>query len=167
MRGVSLNESFKAFDSRGTFLKILKYEDLSGIQDFELQEVFFTSSPKGTVRGMHLQIGPAANWRLVQVLHGTVFDVLLDLRAGEETYSRTQINLLSEENPQTLVIPPGVAHGFQAVTDSEILYLTSHRHNASLDTGVNPFSIGISWPLEVSAVSLRDQELPDLVDYST
>jgi dTDP-4-dehydrorhamnose 3,5-epimerase len=167
MRGVSLIESFKASDSRGTFLKILKYEDLNDVQDFELQEVFFTASLKGTVRGMHLQVGPAANWRFVQVLHGTVFDVLLDLRRGEETYSQTQINLLSEENPQTLVIPPGVAHGFQAVTDTEILYLTSHRHNAALDTGVNPFSIGISWPLEVSTISLKDQELPDLVDYLT
>ena len=167
MRGVSLIDSFKAPDSRGTFLKILKYEDLSSVQDFELQEVFFTSSLKGTVRGMHLQIGPAANWRFVQVLHGTVFDVLLDLRPGEDTYSQTQINLLIEDNPQTLVIPPGVAHGFQAVTDTEILYLTSHRHNAALDTGVNPFSIGISWPLDVTAISLKDQELPDLVDYST
>jgi len=167
MRGVSLIESFKVSDSRGTFLKILKYEDLSGVQDFELQEVFFTSSLKGTIRGMHLQIGPAANWRFVQVLHGTVFDVLLDLRPREETYSQTQINLLSEEKSQTLVIPPGVAHGFQAVTDVEILYLTSHRHNPALDTGVNPFSIGISWPLDVSAMSLKDQELPNLEDYST
>ena len=167
MRGVSLSESLKVSDSRGAFLKILNYQEISSVQDFELQEVFFTASLKGTVRGMHLQIGPAANWRFVQVLHGTVFDVLLDLRKGEATYSQTQINLLSEENPQTLVIPPGVAHGFQAVTDVEILYLTSSRHNAALDTGVNPFSIGVSWPLEVSAVSLRDQELPDLVDYST
>ena len=167
MKGVSLTESFKASDSRGAFLKILNYEEISSVQDFELQEVFFSSSLKGTVRGMHLQIGPAANWRFVQVLHGTVFDVLLDLRKEEATYSHTQINLLSEENPQTLIIPPGVAHGFQAITDVEILYLTSSRHNAALDTGVNPFSIGISWPLEVSAISSRDQELPNLADYST
>jgi dTDP-4-dehydrorhamnose 3,5-epimerase len=166
MKGVSLTESFKASDSRGAFLKILNYDDLSTVQDFELQEVFLTSSLKGTVRGMHLQIGSAANWRFIQVLRGKVFDVLLDLRDGEETYSQTQINVLSEEKPQTLVIPPGVAHGFQAVTDAEILYLSSHKHNAELDTGVNPFSIGVSWPLEVSALSLRDQELPDLVDYS-
>ena len=166
MRGVSLTESFKASDSRGAFLKVLSFEEISKIEGFELQEAFLTSSLKGTVRGMHLQIGLAANWRFVQVLHGTVFDVLLDLRKGEKTYSQTQINLLSEKSPQTLVIPPGVAHGFQAVTDAEILYLTSSRHNPALDKGVNPFSIGISWPLEVSAISSRDQELPDLAGYS-
>lgn len=165
MRGVSLIDSFQSSDSRGSFVKILKHEEISSVREFDLEEVFFTSSLKGTIRGMHLQIDRAANWRFIQVIRGTAFDVLLDLRRSEDTFTKTQINSLSSEMPQTLVVPPGVAHGFQAVTDVEMLYITSRKYDESLDKGVNPFSIGISWPLEVSLISARDQELPNLEDF--
>jgi dTDP-4-dehydrorhamnose 3,5-epimerase len=167
MRGVSLINSLQTSDSRGSFLKILKHEEILSVPDFALEEVFITSSLKGTIRGMHLQIDEAANWRFIQVLSGAAFDVLLDLRSSEQTFSQTQTNLLSAGTPQTLIVPPGVAHGFQAVTDVEILYMTSHKYNASLDKGVNPFSIGIDWPLEVTAISARDLEMPSLQDYKT
>ena len=166
MRGVFLINSLQTSDSRGSFLKILKHEEISSVPDFKLEEVFITSSLKGTIRGMHLQVDQAANWRFIQVLRGTAFDVLLDLRVSERTFSQTQINHLSAETPQTLAVPPGVAHGFQAETDVEILYMTSHKYNASLDKGVNPFSIGINWPLEVTSISSRDLELPNLEDYT-
>ena len=165
MRGVSLIDSFQSSDSRGSFLKILKHEEILEISDFKLEEVFLTASVKGTIRGMHLQIGQASNWRFIQVLRGEAFDVLLDLRKEEQTFSQTQENLLSGDSPQTLVVPPGVAHGFQALTDVEILYLTSHRHDVALDKGVNPFSIGINWPLEVTSISARDLSLPSLKDF--
>lgn len=165
MRGVSLIDSFQSSDSRGSFLKILNHEQIFGISGFNLDEVFFTSSLKGTIRGMHLQIEKASNWRFITVLHGKAFDVLLDLRSDEETFSQTQINLLSADSLQTLVVPPGVAHGFQAMSDVEILYLTSHRHDVELDKGVNPFSIGINWPLEVTSISNRDTNLPSLDEY--
>jgi dTDP-4-dehydrorhamnose 3,5-epimerase-like enzyme len=124
-----------------------------------------TKKSSRPIRGMHLQVDQASNWRFIQVLHGQAFDVLLDLRRGEETFLQTRINSMSAESPQTLVVPPGVAHGFQAVTDVEILYLTSHRYDAGLDKGVNPFSIGIQWPVEVTSVSHRDMELPTLEEY--
>ena len=165
MRGVSLIDSFESSDSRGSFRKILKHEEILKISDFKLEEVFFTVSVKGAIRGMHLQIDQASNWRFIQVLHGQAFDVLLDLRREEETFTQTQINSLVAESPQTLVVPPGVAHGFQAVTDVEILYLTSHKHDVGLDKGVNPFSFGIQWPIEVTSISDRDMGLPTLQEY--
>jgi dTDP-4-dehydrorhamnose 3,5-epimerase len=165
MRGVSLIESFQSSDSRGSFLKILKYEELLTIPEFELEEVFFSTSLQGAIRGMHLQVNEASNWRFIQVLHGKAFDVLLDLRRSETTFLDTQINLLSEESHQTLIVPPGVAHGFQALTDIEMIYLTSHRYEPDLDKGVSPFSIGIEWPLEVTSISERDSQLPTLQDY--
>ena len=166
MRGVSLRDSFRLLDSRGSFTKILKYDDISSVPNFELREVFSTSSHKGALRGMHVQVQEAANWRLIQVLRGVAFDVLLDLRLKESTYGQVQINLMSEENPQTILVPPGVAHGFQAMTDVEILYLTSHQYEPSLDIGVNPFSIGVDWPLEVTSISVRDLNLPQLSEFS-
>ena len=91
--------------------------------------------------------------------------MLLDLRRDEPTFSQTQINHLSDEKPQTLIVPPGVAHGFQALTDVEMLYITSHKYEAALDKGVNPFSIGIDWPLEVTSMSERDRKSPKLEDF--
>jgi dTDP-4-dehydrorhamnose 3,5-epimerase len=167
MRGVSLIDSFQATDSRGSFVKILNHEGIARVRDFELEEVFLTSSLRGTIRGMHLQTGRAANWRFIHVVRGIAFDVVLDMRKGEQTFSQTQVNHLCGEVPQTLVVPPGVAHGFQALTDVDMLYLTSHRYNKTLDQGVNPFSIGISWPLEVTSISVRDQHLPKLEEFLT
>lgn len=165
MRGVSLVAASRSSDSRGSFTKILKFDDVASIQGFKLEEAFLSKSVTGALRGMHLQIEEASNWRLIQVLTGTVFDVLLDLRRDLPTYQTTQINILSADNPQLLIVPPGVAHGFQAIKDSEMLYFTSHRYVSELDAGVNPLSIGINWPLEISAMSDRDKELPDLKDF--
>jgi dTDP-4-dehydrorhamnose 3,5-epimerase len=165
MRGVSLIDSFQSSDSRGSFVKILKHEVVQTIPEFKLEEAFFTASLKGTLRGMHLQVEQASNWRFIQVLRGAAFDVLLDLRAGEETFLQNQISYLSADLPQTLIVPPGIAHGFQALTDVDIIYLTSHRHEPGLDKGINPFSIGVDWPLEVTSISERDSNLPNLQEY--
>jgi dTDP-4-dehydrorhamnose 3,5-epimerase len=132
---------------------------------FTLEEAFISRSIKGAIRGMHIQIEEASNWRVIQVLSGEAFDVLLDLRKSEPTYQMTQINILSGINPQILIVPPGVAHGFQAIEDTEMLYLTSHRYVPELDTGVNPLSIEVKWPLEITAISDRDKALPDLKDF--
>ena len=165
MRGVSLIAANRIADSRGSFTKILKYSDLQNTPEFELEEVFSSYSVQGTIRGMHLQLGDASNWRIIQVLKGSAFDVLLDLRPHEPTFMQTQVNMLEGKIPQTLIVPPGVAHGFQALTDTEMLYLSSHRYIANLDTGVNPFSIGIDWPIEVTNVSERDLSLPRIEDF--
>ena len=114
---------------------------------------------------MHIQVEQASNWRIIQVLSGVAFDVLLDLRTDQPSYLTTQTNILSGSKPQTLVIPPGVAHGFQAIEETEILYLTSYRYVSELDKGVNPLSIGIAWPLEITAISDRDKNLPSLGDF--
>jgi dTDP-4-dehydrorhamnose 3,5-epimerase len=167
MRDVSLFETFRSVDSRGNFTKIIKFEELAAIKEFQLEEAFITSSNIGVIRGMHVQVGSAANWRLIQVLRGEAFDVLLDLRKNESTFGKIITNILSSENPQTLLVPPGVAHGFQALSPTDILYLTSHRYEQHLDTGVNPLSLEITWPLEVSSISDRDLALPSLLEYQS
>jgi dTDP-4-dehydrorhamnose 3,5-epimerase len=135
------------------------------VPNFRLEEVFISNTVKGAVRGMHLQTEEASNWRIIQVVSGAAFDVLLDLRISQPTYLKTQINILNGNSPQALLVPPGVAHGFQAIENTEMLYLTSHRYVSELDKGVNPLSIGINWPLEITAMSDRDKALPNLEDY--
>lgn len=166
MRGVSLIAVNRQTDSRGSFTKILKYSDLGSVPEFKLEEVFSSYSERGTIRGMHLQVGDASNWRIIQVLNGSAFDVLLDLRPSEPTYLATQINLLDDKSPQTLVVPPGVAHGFQALANTEMLYLSSHHYVRALDTGVNPLSIGIEWPQKVTNISERDLSLPGIENFA-
>ena len=165
MNGVSLFEAQQSIDHRGSFTKIMSFDQIRSIPHFELREVFRTFSKLGTVRGMHVQLGKAENWRFIQVVSGSVFDVLVDLRRDQPTYGNIQTYSLTAVKPHTLVVPPGVAHGFQALTDAEILYLTSYQYEASLDTGVNPFSIGVNWPIQVTQISDRDLALASFSEF--
>lgn len=165
MRGVSLKAASRLSDSRGSFTKILKFDDVASIPGFKLEEVFISKTLKGSIRGMHLQVEEASNWRIIQVLSGQAFDVLLDLREDEPTYRTTKINILNGENSEILIVPPGVAHGFQAIEDTEMLYLSSFRYVSDLDKGVNPLSFDIDWPLEITTMSDRDKALPKLEDF--
>ncbi|CAN2170227.1 RfbC dTDP-4-dehydrorhamnose 3,5-epimerase and related enzymes [Candidatus Nanopelagicaceae bacterium] len=166
LKGIQVFEGKESVDNRGKFRKSFTSADFSSNQPpIELAECFISTSHKGVIRGMHLQIGSAANYRLVQVLDGAVEDVVLDLRAGSSTYGEMIVTELSESNARTILIPPGVAHGFQALEPSRMLYLTSSTWEPKFDTGVNPFSINHNWPLPVSHCSDRDQQLIPLSDW--
>jgi dTDP-4-dehydrorhamnose 3,5-epimerase len=117
----------------------------------------------GTVRGMHLQRAPAQEYKLVRCLRGQVFDVAVDLRRGSPTFGRHFALELSEHNHCALLIPPGVAHGFQALCDdTQMLYQHSAAHAPALEHGVrhDDPQLAIAWPLPVSLVSPRDAALP-------
>ncbi len=131
----------------------------------ELHEVFVSISSPGVVRGLHLQVKESENYRVIQLLQGRVFDVLLDLRPDSETFCTYQTRELVFGLNETLLIPPGVAHGFQAIEESTMLYLTSSSWDPLMDKGVNPINTEIEWPLPVSSMSERDRQLPSLDDF--
>ncbi len=114
---------------------------------------------KGAVRGLHYQIAPFMETKVVTCVRGSVLDVAVDLRAGSSTF--LQYFAVELSNSQTsLVIPEGFAHGFQALEDdSEILYLTTAKYSPEHERGLNPFDemIGIKWPLPVSHISDKDR----------
>lgn len=119
----------------------------------------------GTIRGMHLQRPPHAEWKLVSCVRGAVFDVAVDLRPGSASCGAWFGLELSAENGFGLLIPEGFAHGFQTlVGDCELLYLHSTAYAPTAEGGVNALdpAIGIEWPLPVSARSDRDIALPGL-----
>lgn len=162
--GVCFWSSKNLGDSRGTFDKFFSVEDFPPTFNFQLAESFITISNPGVVRGMHLQIGKSASARIIRVLSGEIYDVLIDLR--QDNPSRTiQTRKLSSSQGDTLFVPPGVAHGFQAFSQAKILYMSDNRHVPHLDSGVNPLSIGINWPLEISEISSRDMQLPHLDEF--
>ncbi len=109
---------------------------------------------------MHLQRAPAQEYKLVRCLRGRVFDVAVDLRPGSASFGRWFALELSEDQPRALLIPPGVAHGFQALSDDvQLLYQHSAAHvDAQLDDGVHHADplLGIRWPLPVRLLSPRD-----------
>lgn len=115
---------------------------------------------KGAVRGLHFQYPPFAESKLVSCLHGEIFDVAVDLRRGSPTFLHWHGALLSARNRQSLLIPEGFAHGFQAMTgDCELIYLhtASYRPEAEGALNVADPRLGIAWPLAITEISERDR----------
>lgn len=115
---------------------------------------------KGAVRGLHFQHPPYAETKLVSCLHGEIFDVAVDLRQGSPTFLHWHGALLSAENRQSLLIPEGFAHGFQALSDDcELLYLHTAAYCPEAEGALNIADpkLGIVWPLAMTEISERDR----------
>lgn len=159
--GVLILPCFSMKDTRGGFLK--PYSAPTFPQDFVVKEMFLNVSDKGVVRGMHFQKPPAAHDKAVFCVSGQVLDVLLDIRIGSPTYGKCFAFHLDAQNPKTLFIPKGVAHGFQSLENSSsLLYLTSTPYHSECDQAINPLSMGFTWPIESPHLSERDSEAPPL-----
>lgn len=114
----------------------------------------------GAVRGMHFQHPPNAEMKIVRCIHGRVWDVLVDLRAGSPTFMRWHAEELSSETSRMLVIPEGCAHGFQVLeADSELLYLHTAFYNPASEGALryDDPRLAIRWPLPVTDLSERDK----------
>jgi dTDP-4-dehydrorhamnose 3,5-epimerase len=121
--------------------------------------------PKATVRGLHYQVPPSAELKIVSCLRGEVFDVAVDLRRGSPTFLRWHAELVSEDNHRSLVVPEGFAHGFQTmVDDCELLYLHTAPYDPASERRVHPLDplVAIDWPLAVANLWERDSGQPPL-----
>lgn len=117
----------------------------------------------GTVRGMHFQSPPAAEAKLVSCIRGAVWDVAVDLRGESPTFLQWHAEELSAANRRALLIPPGFAHGFQALEpDSELVYVHSASYSPSHEGALNPRDprLAIRWPLDIAAISEKDANSP-------
>lgn len=117
----------------------------------------------GTVRGLHYQLPPSAEDKLVRCTRGRLWDVMVDLRPGSPTGGHWFGEELSPEDGVQLFIPQGCAHGYQTLTDdADLLYLVSACYDPKLERGLrwNDSEVGIAWPLPVTEMSPRDQHLP-------
>jgi dTDP-4-dehydrorhamnose 3,5-epimerase len=119
----------------------------------------------GTLRGMHYQVAPGLETKLVRCTRGALLDVVVDVRPGSPTYLRSFAVELTAENRRSLHISPLLAHGFQTlVDDTEVAYQISGRHTPDAERGLrhDDPALGLSWPLEVSVISRRDAGWPML-----
>ena len=150
-------------DYRGKFGRIYCQDELKQIGHYKqiVQINHSFTRKKGAIRGMHFQYPPKAEIKMVRCLRGSVFDVIVDLRGDSPTFLRWYGEVLSDDNLKMMYVPEGFAHGFQTLEeDSELLYLHTEFYSPEHEGGVryNDPRLNISWPLEVTEVSQKDQE---------
>ena len=154
-----------AHDNRGFFARSFSVEEFAprGLQtDFQQHSVSYTARA-GTLRGMHFQLEPASEVKLVRCTRGAVHDIIVDLRPLSATYRRWQAFVLTEQNRQQLYIPKGFAHGFQTLCDDvEMSYLISAPYQPELARGFryDDSVFAINWPLSVTEISDKDLRWP-------
>jgi dTDP-4-dehydrorhamnose 3,5-epimerase len=155
-------------DSRGFFSEVFNVGRFAaaGITPTFIQDNQ-SRSRKGVVRGLHCQIAPNAQGKLVRALHGAIWDVAVDIRAGSPTYGQHAAAVLSAENGAQLWIPHGFLHGFVALEDdTDVMYKVDAPYDKSAERGVvwNDPALALPWPIAPAAaiVSDKDMELPPL-----
>ncbi len=155
-------------DSRGWFARSYCKQEFKeiGHQKEWVQLNHSHSIQKGTLRGMHFQLAPFAEIKMLRCIAGSVYDVIIDLRKDSATFLKWFGTELSAENKKMLYIPAGFAHGFQTLTDDvELIYHHTQFYTPSAEAGIryNDKTINIAWPLAVSEISKRDAHHP-LID---
>jgi dTDP-4-dehydrorhamnose 3,5-epimerase len=157
-------------DERGRFMRAwCKHEFANhGIDFTPMQANMGLSLQRGTIRGLHYQLAPALEAKLVRCTRGSIYDVVVDLRTGSPTRRLWYGLELTADNGRMFYVPEGCAHGCQSMRDnSEIHYMTSAFYAPEQARGIryDDPAIGIRWPLPVSVISAQDRNWP-LIDGS-
>lgn len=153
-------------DARGGFhewFKASEFENHTGYP-FDLQQANISTSVRGTLRGLHFSEVPPGQAKFITCASGRIFDVAADVRLGSPTFGQWYSAELSEENREGLFVPSGFAHGFVAIEDSTVVYLTTSEYEPGVEHGINPFDaeLDIAWPNLDYILSEKDQKAPNL-----
>lgn len=152
-------------DQRGRFARIFCEGSLAAFgQPFHVRQINHSSTRGvGTLRGLHFQRSPQPEAKLISCVHGEVWDVAVDIRQGSPTYLHWHAEHLIAGDGRSLLLPPGFAHGFQALSeDAQLLYLHSADYAPEHEGGLLATDprLAISWPLPVANLSARDATHP-------
>lgn len=161
-------------DERGWFSETYNRKRLEahGLTDLFVQDNHSLSRPKGTLRGLHFQLPPKAQAKLVRCTRGSIFDVAVDLRRSSPTYGRWVGATLSAENGDQLYVPVGFAHGFMTLEpDTEVIYKVTDFYAKEFDCGLswNDATIGVDWPngFQSPILSEKDAQQPGLAEFDS
>ncbi len=164
MEAIQIIQKSSMKDPRGMFFKLFNEAEFSaqGIE-MEIKESYYTISKKDTIRGMHFQIPPYEQAKLVHVTAGSIVDVVVDLRRQSKNYGKYQ-EVYLKENQDMVYIPAGFAHGFQALEDHTIVnYHVTSLYSPEHDKGIRWDSFGYGWGGLVHPImSVRDQNFISL-----
>jgi dTDP-4-dehydrorhamnose 3,5-epimerase len=164
--GTWIIELEKKADERGFFARSWCQEEFEsrGLPGRFVQCNVSYNRRRGTLRGMHFQVAPRAESKLIRCTRGAVYAVILDLRQDSPTFRKWVSQELTQDNYRSLLVPRGCAAGFQTLADdSEVFYQISEFFAPEYARGVryNDPAFGITWPLAVSVISERDRNWPD------
>jgi dTDP-4-dehydrorhamnose 3,5-epimerase len=153
-------------DERGFFLESYKSSDFTaaGI-DLVFVQDNHSFSKKNVLRGLHFQMHPKAQGKLIRVVKGAIWDIAVDIRRHSFTFKQWVSETISGENNNMLYIPPGFAHGFIALTDEvHLMYKCTAEYSQENDRGIrwDDPDLAIPWPVEKPIVSEKDRALPSL-----
>jgi dTDP-4-dehydrorhamnose 3,5-epimerase len=171
LQGVLLITPQKFGDSRGFFSETWSAPKLAaqGFHENFVQDNHSLSAQPGTVRGLHCQIAPSVQGKLVRVVRGAIWDVAVDIRHGSPTYGKYAAVELSAENWRQLWIPGGFLHGFCTIQpDTEVIYKVTADYDRAAERGViwNDPDLALPWPVrpQDAVLSDKDQNQPRLAD---
>ncbi len=168
IEGVQLVRQQRSVDERGAFARVFCREEFeaNGL-DPDVSQSSVSLNPRArTLRGMHYQTSPFEEVKLVRVTSGSVFDVVIDLRADSLTYLQHFSLVLTAASGDAIYIPEGCAHGFLTLEDdTEVSYQMNRPHQPGAGRGVrwNDPAFGIPWPAEPALISERDATYADYV----
>ncbi len=153
------------YDHRGFFMESYNKSVLEkeGIDIEFIQDNHSLSKEVGVLRGLHYQLNPKAQSKLVRVCKGAIFDVIVDIRKNSKTFGQWISVILSEENKRQVLIPKGFAHGFCTLEPNTIvIYKVDEYYDREHDRGIlwNDPEIGINWPVSSPILSEKDRNLP-------
>lgn len=148
-------------DERGWFGRLFSVEEYGQLGlDTRVNQCSMSSSPKaGTLRGLHFQLAPNEESKLVLCLSGSIYDVLVDLRPGSPTHKRWDAVTLTAPEPLAVFVPPGVAHGFLTLVDDSCVYYQismPYDQNSASGARWDDPAFGIEWPKKPVVISQRD-----------
>ncbi len=155
IEGVKLVDPVTHYDLRGSFTK---YHPKRYLHE-NLSSIAISHNPKvGTIRGIHLQIEPFAEEKLVSCIQGSIFDVLVDLRPNSKSFGKFAAIELNQENNLQVFLPKGIAHGFQSLSPNSIVqYILTSEHSPACSISINPFgNLEIDWPVTDFTISEKD-----------
>lgn len=166
LKGAFIIDLERVIDERGFFARSWCQREFEehGLNPHLVQCNISFNISKGTLRGMHYQVSPCDEARLVRCTMGSIYDVIVDLRLESPTFKHYFADIITAENRKMFYIPEGFAHGFLTLqNDSEVHYQMSAFYSSDHARGVrwNDPAFGIQWPAEVKIISDRDKNYPD------
>jgi len=164
--GAYVIELEKRGDERGFFARMFCEREFAaqGLATRFVQINNSASASKGTLRGLHYQLAPKAEAKVVRCIRGALYDVILDLRRDSPTFGKSFGAELSAENRLMMYVPKGFAHGFLTLTDfSEVVYLVDESYSPEQERGVrwNDPKFAIPWPAQPTVLSDKDRSFRD------
>jgi len=166
LEGAFVIEPERREDARGFFARTwcAREFETRGLMTRIAQCSTSFNKKKGTLRGMHYQVPPFAETKIVRCIRGSMYDVIVDLRSSSHTFMKHVGAVLTADNGKMLYVPPGFAHGFQTLEDdTEVLYQISEFHSPGHARGVrwDDPAFGIRWPDDERTMVDRDRIYPD------